>query len=225
MKALPGNSTKVGPESNYDDLYTTTKDEPHCWLSEIKSGTFPVFHRTPCLEFPPWFVRADEDQSCTSSDCARSEHSSPTGGTTGATQDYPVLVDITASTGIHFEHLSSPEQKFIVESMSGGVALIDYDHDGWPDIYFTNAQSVEMAQHGEKARSALFHNNRDGTFTDVTEKAGVGYPCWPWARSSGLQQRWMARSVGHLLRRRGALSQQWRRHIYRRDERSRSRRR
>jgi hypothetical protein len=102
----------------------------------------------------------------------------PTGGTTGATQDYPVLVDITASTGIHFEHLSSPEQKFIVESMSGGVALIDYDHDGWPDIYFTNAQSVEMAQHGEKARSALFHNNRDGTFTDVTEKAGVGYPCW-----------------------------------------------
>jgi hypothetical protein len=88
------------------------------------------------------------------------------------------LVDITASTGIHFEHLSSPEQKFIVESMSGGVALIDYDRDGWPDIYFTNAQSVDMARKGEKARSALFHNNRDGTFTDVTEKAGVGYPCW-----------------------------------------------
>ena len=55
------------------------------------------------------------------------------------------LVDITASTGIHFEHLSSPEQRYIVESMSGGVALIDYDRDGWPDIYFTNAQSVDMA--------------------------------------------------------------------------------
>ena len=91
---------------------------------------------------------------------------------------YPELVDITASTGIQFEHLSSPEQKFIVESMSGGVALIDYDRDGWPDIYFTNAQSVEMALHGQKARSALYHNNRDGTFTDVTDKAGVGYPCW-----------------------------------------------
>ena len=62
--------------------------------------------------------------------------------------------------------------------MSGGVALIDYDRDGWPDIYFTNAQSVEMAQRGEKARSALYHNNREGTFTDVTDKAGVGYPCW-----------------------------------------------
>jgi hypothetical protein len=91
---------------------------------------------------------------------------------------YPQLVDITASTGITFEHLSSPEQKYIVESMSGGVALIDYDRDGWPDIYFTNAQSVEMAQAGQKARSALYHNNHDGTFTDVTDKAGVGYPCW-----------------------------------------------
>ncbi len=57
----------------------------------------------------------------------------------------PQLVDITASTGIHFEHLSSPEQKYIVESMSGGVALIDYDGDGWLDIYFTNAPSVAMA--------------------------------------------------------------------------------
>ena len=96
----------------------------------------------------------------------------------GALGNYPQLIDITESTGIQFEHLSSPEAKFIAESMSGGVALIDYDRDGWPDIYFTNAQSVDMAQHGVKARSALFHNNHDGTFTDVTDKAGVGYPCW-----------------------------------------------
>jgi hypothetical protein len=103
----------------------------------------------------------------------------------GAGGSYPELVDITASTGIQFEHLSSPEQKFIVESMSGGVALIDYDRDGWPDIYFTNAQSVDMALHGRKARSALYHNNRDGTFTDVTDKAGVGYPCWAMGASVG----------------------------------------
>jgi hypothetical protein len=95
-----------------------------------------------------------------------------------ASAGYPELVDITAATGIHFEHVSSPDQKFIVESMSGGVALIDYDRDGWPDIYFTNAQNVEMSVHGQKARSALHHNNHDGTFTDVTDKAGVGYPCW-----------------------------------------------
>jgi enediyne biosynthesis protein E4 len=98
---------------------------------------------------------------------------------------YPQLVDITASTGIQFEHLSSPEQKFIVESMGGGVALIDYDRDGWPDIYFTNSPNVEMALHDRKAKSALFHNNRDGTFTDVTDKAGVGYPCWAMGASVG----------------------------------------
>jgi len=99
--------------------------------------------------------------------------------------NYPQLVDITASTGIHFDHHSSPEQKYIVESMSGGVALIDYDRDGWPDIYFTNAQTVEMARKGIKARSALYHNNHDGTFTDVTDKAGVGYPCWAMGASVG----------------------------------------
>jgi hypothetical protein len=105
--------------------------------------------------------------------------------TSGAGGSYPELVDITASTGIQFEHLSSPEQKFIVESMSGGVALIDYDRDGWPDIYFTNAQNVDMALHGKKARSALYHNNHDGTFTDVTDEAGVGYPCWAMGAAVG----------------------------------------
>lgn len=98
--------------------------------------------------------------------------------TSPVSKPYPQLIDITASTGISFEHVSSPEQKYIVESMSGGVALIDYDRDGWPDIYFTNSYTVEMALHGQKARSALYHNNHDGTFTDVTDRAGVGYPCW-----------------------------------------------
>lgn len=86
--------------------------------------------------------------------------------------------DITASTGIHFVHDSSPEAKYIMESMSGGLALIDYDRDGWPDIFFTGALTVEEALAGKKARSALYRNNHDGTFTDVTEKAGVANPCW-----------------------------------------------
>jgi hypothetical protein len=97
----------------------------------------------------------------------------------------PQLKDITASTGIHFNHLASPDKKYIVESMSGGVALIDYDRDGWPDIYFTNAPDVDMQLAGRKARSALFHNNHDGTFTDVTDKAGVGFPCWANGASVG----------------------------------------
>jgi enediyne biosynthesis protein E4 len=97
----------------------------------------------------------------------------------------PQLVDITASTGIRFEHLSSPELRYIVESMGGGVALLDYDGDGWLDIYFTNAPSVALALEGKKARSALYHNNHDGTFTDMTDKAGVGYPCWAMGAAVG----------------------------------------
>ena len=97
----------------------------------------------------------------------------------------PQLVDITDSTGIRFQHLSSPEQRYIVESMSGGVAIIDYDGDGWPDIFFTGAQSVEMALSDKKARSALYHNNHNGTFSDVTDKAGVATPCWAMGAAVG----------------------------------------
>lgn len=90
----------------------------------------------------------------------------------------PELVDIAASAGIHFVHDSSPDMKYIVESMSAGVALIDFDRDGWPDIYFTNGPTVEGALAGKTPPSALYHNNQDGTFADVTDKAGVTYPCW-----------------------------------------------
>ncbi len=102
-----------------------------------------------------------------------------------ASPDIPVLADVTAKTGIHFQHLSSVEKKYIVDSMSGGVALIDYDRDGWPDIFFTNAPDVDLALAGKKARSALYHNNHDGTFTDITDKAGVGYPCWAMGAAVG----------------------------------------
>ncbi len=97
----------------------------------------------------------------------------------------PELVDITASTRITFNHMSSPEAKYIVESMSGGVALLDFDGDGWLDIYFTNAPSVAMALEGKKAKSALYRNNHDGTFTDVAEKAGVSNPCWAMGAAVG----------------------------------------
>ena len=90
----------------------------------------------------------------------------------------PQLEDVTAQTGIHFSHVTSTDKKYIVESMSGGVLLIDYDRDGWPDIYFTNAPTVAMALKHEKARGALYHNNHDGTFTDVTDKAGIATPCF-----------------------------------------------
>jgi enediyne biosynthesis protein E4 len=89
----------------------------------------------------------------------------------------PQLQDVTKQAGIHFSHDYSPMARYIVESMSGGVLLLDYDRDGWLDIYFTNSPTVEDALQGKKARGALYHNNHDGTFTDVTDKAGIGTPC------------------------------------------------
>lgn len=89
----------------------------------------------------------------------------------------PQLVDITDQAGIRFTHASDPNKRYIVESMGGGVILIDYDRDGWPDIYFTNAPTVDQALHGQKAWGALYHNNHDGTFTDVTARAGLNHAC------------------------------------------------
>jgi hypothetical protein len=89
-----------------------------------------------------------------------------------------VFTDITAACGITFKHVSAPEKKYIVESMSGGVALFDFDKDGWLDIYLVNSPTVATASDLKSARSELWRNNGNGTFTDVTGKSGVGYPGW-----------------------------------------------
>lgn len=123
--------------------------------------------------------------------CAQEGHPTPPppppGGksTKCVSRPVPQLEDVTARAGINFKHTSDPAKKYIVESMSGGVIVFDYDRDGWPDIYFTNAPSVEMAIKGEKSRGALYHNNRDGTFTDVTEKAGIATPCFAMGGAVG----------------------------------------
>jgi hypothetical protein len=119
------------------------------------------------------------------SPAASSQVKKPAASPAGPVQYLPQLVDMTATTGLHFTHLSSPESKYIVESMSGGVALFDFDGDGWQDIYFTNAPSVAMALEGQKAQSALYRNNHDGTFTDVAQKAGVVTPCWAMGAAVG----------------------------------------
>jgi hypothetical protein len=88
------------------------------------------------------------------------------------------FTDVTDSAGITFRHNSAPEKKYIVESIGGGVAIFDYDNDGCMDIYFTNALTVDTANDPHASRSALYHNNCDGSFTDVTEKSGLAYPGW-----------------------------------------------
>ena len=69
------------------------------------------------------------------------------------------FVDITKSAKITYEHVSSPEKRYIVESMSGGVALIDYDNDGLLDIYFVNSLTVDLVKANGKTKSFLYRNN------------------------------------------------------------------
>jgi hypothetical protein len=92
-----------------------------------------------------------------------------------------VFSDITKQAGLEkFLHRSGTEAKItILETIGSGVALIDYDNDGWLDIYLLNASTIAALQGREAAPQAmLFHNNHDGTFSDVTEKAGVANQRW-----------------------------------------------
>jgi hypothetical protein len=69
------------------------------------------------------------------------------------------------------------QSRNVPETMAGGVAVFDYDGDGRPDIFFTNgADLATMKKTGEKQWNRLYHNNGDGTFTDVTVKAGLAGP-------------------------------------------------
>ena len=86
--------------------------------------------------------------------------------------------DITREAGITFEHHAAPEKKYIVESMSGGVALFDYDNDGRLDVYLVDALTVDTANDPKAARSALYRNLGGLRFEDVTARAGVGHPGW-----------------------------------------------
>jgi hypothetical protein len=95
------------------------------------------------------------------------------------------FTDITAATGITFTHVSAPDKKYIIESMSGGVALFDFDNDGRLDVYLANSPTVGTAADPASARSALWRNRGDGTFVDVTDRAGVGYPGWAMGVATG----------------------------------------
>ena len=92
-----------------------------------------------------------------------------------------VFEDITQKSGLGTWHhtMGMPDKKFIIETNGSGVGLIDYDNDGWLDIYLVNGSTVD-ALNGKATppHAALFHNNHDGTFTNVAEKAGVTNDRW-----------------------------------------------
>ena len=111
---------------------------------------------------------------------------------TAKQQEAPITVkftDIRRAAGITFKQDSTQtDEKYYLETMGTGVGWIDYDQDGLMDLYFVQSGPTDIYKPATPLRSALYHNNGDGTFTDVTEKAGVGGEGhyareWPWAIS------------------------------------------
>ena len=92
-----------------------------------------------------------------------------------------VFTDVTAVSGLlSAKNISGSvtNKQFLLEEMGCGVALFDYDNDGWLDIFLVNGTSLVPAERDRRPTSYLFHNNRDGTFTDVTKRAGLTRSGW-----------------------------------------------
>jgi enediyne biosynthesis protein E4 len=97
-----------------------------------------------------------------------------------------VFKDITKNAGLAgWRHkMGVPEKRLSVETNGSGVCLLDYDNDGWLDIYLVNGSTFNALDGKEEPpHAALFHNNRDGTFTEVTNKAGVANDRWGYGCS------------------------------------------
>ena len=95
------------------------------------------------------------------------------------------FTDITGTSGITFAHVSAPDKRYIPESMSGGVALFDFDRDGNLDVYLVNSLTVDTARDPRSARSELWRGRGDGTFEDVTDRSGLAHPGWGMGVAAG----------------------------------------
>jgi hypothetical protein len=96
------------------------------------------------------------------------------------------FVDVTHASGIDF-HLTcgSLEKRYIMDSMCGGLAVVDYDNDGWMDIFLVNGSTLEDLRAGKCHPGKLYRNNHDGTFTDVTTKSGLNHCGWGFGVAVG----------------------------------------
>ena len=99
-----------------------------------------------------------------------------------------IFQDISAKAGLTtWTHkMGTPEKPYILETIGSGVCLLDYDHDGWLDIYIVNGSTYDaLSGKAEAPHAALFHNNHDGTFTNVANIAGVTNDRWGFGCAVG----------------------------------------
>jgi enediyne biosynthesis protein E4 len=90
------------------------------------------------------------------------------------------FIDVARQSGLNAKTIYGGEHKnrYLLETTGCGVAFFDYDHDDWVDIFLVNGSRIEGFPKGQEPISHLFKNNRDGTFTDVTAKAGLAHSGW-----------------------------------------------
>jgi len=106
---------------------------------------------------------------------------SKTGQSTSSAGDLGVsFVDVARQAGLHAKTIFGgvKKNKYLLETTGCGVAFYDYDNDGWLDIFLVNGWRLEGFPRGQEPTCHLFKNNRDGTFTDVTLKAGLAHTGW-----------------------------------------------
>src|SRR5271156_4887117 len=96
-----------------------------------------------------------------------------TSASSGSSSAVPTFEDVSARAGLTVAHISSPEKKYIMESMSGGVGFIDCDGDGKLDIVTVNGSNVERYRKGGDALITLYHQDAKLHFTDITQSAGL----------------------------------------------------
>jgi hypothetical protein len=90
------------------------------------------------------------------------------------------FVDVAAQAGVQMDNVNGEAntKKYIIETTGSGVAVLDYDRDGWPDIYLVNGEALDSAHEKSPPTGHLYHNNHDGTFTDTTRSAGLIASGW-----------------------------------------------